>query len=147
MRAKLPTFLTFTPKDWQLLIQAWLLLWVIDLALRTLPFRKVQRWVGSSQPGRKDREAGQVDLDIRRCCEFMDRAARHHLYSMGCLRRSLTLQWLLYRRGIDADLRFGVRRKDGILQAHAWLEYQGQVIGETIVPDEQYARLKAQGAI
>ena len=65
---------------------------------------------------------------------------------MTCLRRSLTLQWLLARGGLDTTLQFGVRRENGSLQAHAWLEYQGQVIDKTLIPTEQYANLKAKEA-
>ena len=63
---------------------------------------------------------------------------------MTCLRRSLTLQWLLSRAGLYTTLQFGVRRENGNLQAHAWLDYQGQVIDKNPIPTEQYANLKAK---
>jgi hypothetical protein len=62
---------------------------------------------------------------------------------MTCLRRSLALQWLQSERpGYHPAI--WVRRENGKLQAHAWLEYQGQVIGKTLIPIEQYASLKAK---
>jgi hypothetical protein len=141
MRAELQAFLAYPARDRFWLIKTWWLLLGIDLALRLLPFRKVQAWVKSSRPGMKIVDMGQATLEIRRAEEILDRAARHHLYPMTCLRRSLALQWLLLKRGLLTDLCFGVRRDHGQLQAHAWLEYQGQVIGETSLPEEQYARL------
>jgi hypothetical protein len=141
MRAELQALLAYPARDRWRLFEAWWLLLGLDLALRLVPFRKVQAWVKSSRPGMKTDEVGQAGIEIDRAEEILDRAARHHLYPMTCLRRSLALQWLLSKRGLLTDLCFGVRRENGELHAHAWLEYQGQVIGETSLPDEQYARL------
>jgi hypothetical protein len=146
MRAELKTFLSYDARDRLLFVQAWLLLWAVDLALRVAPFRKVRRWIESSGPKKIILEE-QAEAVVRRTSDFVDRAARHHLYEMTCLRRSLALQWLLSRHGLETRLQFGVRRENGNLQAHAWLEHEGQVIGETRVPDEQYARLKAKGIV
>jgi hypothetical protein len=40
----------------------------------------------------------------------------------NCLRRSLCLWLLLCTHGISTNLRIGARTKDGIFQAHAWVE-------------------------
>jgi hypothetical protein len=71
----------------------------------------------------------------------VDRAARSHLYPMRCLRRSLVIQSLLARRGIRTELRFGVRKDDGELSAHAWLEYEGEVVVEPQAITERYKPL------
>ena len=42
-----------------------------------------------------------------------------------CLRRSLVLTALLRRRGLSANVRFGVRREADLLLAHAWVECDG----------------------
>jgi hypothetical protein len=47
-----------------------------------------------------------------------------------CLSRSLALATMLQRRGISTELRVGYRRKDGIIEGHAWLEYAGKPINE-----------------
>jgi hypothetical protein len=147
MRAELQKLFSYPIQDRHLFVQAWLLLLAVDLALRMLPFRKVHGWIESSGPKKKISKAEQTEAVILRIRDFVDRAARHHLYGMTCLRRSLALQWLLSRRGLDTRLQFGVRRENGNLQAHAWLEYEGKSIGETRVPEEQYARLKAKGIV
>lgn len=147
MKAELQTLLSYNAQDRLLFIKTWLFLLGVDLALRMLPFRKVQSWIKSSSLNRESPQQDQVETVVRRASEFVDRAARHHLYPMTCLRRSLTLQWLLSRYGLDTRLEFGVRRREGKLQAHAWLEYQGQVIGDTSLPDDQYARLRSKGVM
>jgi Transglutaminase-like superfamily len=58
-------------------------------------------------------------------------AARHLPFRTNCLEQSLTLWWLLRRRGIPADLRIGVRKDAGSFEAHAWVETNGTVLGES----------------
>jgi Transglutaminase-like superfamily len=47
-----------------------------------------------------------------------------------CLPRSLTLWWLLRRRGIGAELRIGVRKDGEVITAHAWVVCRGEVVGD-----------------
>ena len=71
-------------------------------------------------------------------------ASRNHLVPMTCLRRALTLQWLLVRRGIQTELRIGVKKNSNQrIEAHAWLEYSGTPIGEPEVVTERYAILSS----
>jgi hypothetical protein len=62
----------------------------------------------------------------------VNRAARYGLFADTCLTRSLLLGWLLRRKGIDTQLRIGVRLIDGTLDAHAWVEYAGIPINDRI---------------
>ena len=48
----------------------------------------------------------------------------------SCLVRSLTLWAMLLRRGVAAELRVGMRRTDGRVEGHAWLEYSGAPLNE-----------------
>lgn len=47
-----------------------------------------------------------------------------------CLRRSLLLWWLLRHDGIETVIRVGVRRDDGSLHAHAWVEHRGEPLND-----------------
>jgi hypothetical protein len=133
--------LSFSAQDWIRLLQVWLLLLAVDIALRILPFRKLQGW---TRPAREQEiPAIQVEKIIRRSSDFVDLAARHHLYPMTCLRRSLVKQYLLSQQGVNTDLHIGVRRDQDKLDAHAWLEYQGQPIGEKDPPAVKYTPLKS----
>lgn len=58
-------------------------------------------------------------------------AAAARLVRARCLTRSLVLQTILRRRGLDARLRIGVRRDSGQHRAHAWVEWQGHPLCET----------------
>lgn len=141
MRHKLRTALSFSLHDWWTLLQAWLLLLTVDLGLRVYPFRKLQRMLSRVQKETRSVDSAEAVPIIRRTGQMVDVAARYHLYDMTCLRRSLALQWLLCRRGIPAQLRFGARLEGGALSAHAWLEYDGCPIGEPERLSESYAPL------
>ena len=66
-------------------------------------------------------------------------AARRGPFGGTCLVRALALQWSLARHGIDSELRVGVRKIDGRLDAHAWLEHDGVPLMEAGDVGESYA--------
>jgi hypothetical protein len=146
MIAKLRSALSLPPRDWWLLIQAWVLLLAVDLGLRWLPFHRLQAWVDHFLDGiSKPAELVQARQVIQRTRRMVEIARRHHLYPMTCLRHALALQWMLARQGVRAELRFGVNRQGGDLKAHAWLEYGGVPIGEPEMITEHFALLTPAG--
>lgn len=66
-------------------------------------------------------------------------AANHGPYRATCLRQSLALWWLLRRRGVAAELRIGVRKEEGELLAHAWVECGGQALNDGQGVSKSYA--------
>ncbi len=130
VRHKLQTARTFSWNEWKILARVWLLLLAIDWALRFLPFRRVKSLVKLRQANTDLAHANDISDTIRRSQKLVDIAARNHLYPMRCLRRALVLQWMLGQQGIDTELKFGVQKDSGGLNAHVWLEHKGQPIGE-----------------
>lgn len=65
-------------------------------------------------------------------------AATHSLYPANCLQQSLVLWWLLKRRGLESEIRFGARKEDEQLQAHAWVECFGLALNEDRGVDERF---------
>ena len=57
-------------------------------------------------------------------------AAREGVYHGRCLEQSLTLWWLLARRGLPAELHIGVRKAASGFEAHAWVELFGAVVND-----------------
>ena len=122
-----------------ILFEAWWKLLAADLLLRTRPFPGVERLVS-----RRFRAgvAGDPQQDLNTIAHLQPlvaTASHHHLYPMTCLRQALALQDMLGRRGLHAQLRIGVRKEEGNLQAHAWLEFQGQTIEVERPRDEHLA--------
>jgi hypothetical protein len=146
LRRKLRAARRFSAGDWRVLARAWCLLLLVDVGLRVLPFRRVQRVVPPVAYGLAG-SAEETAAAIRRLRRLVDIAARNHLYPMTCLRRALVLQRMLAQRGIATKLQFGVRKEAGALAAHAWLEYDGQPIGQPEAIAARYAPLAARGEI
>ena len=71
--------------------------------------------------------------------ELVNIAARHTLGPRTCLTRSLLLGWLLQRRGVMSQLRIGVRLRQGALEAHAWVEYEGIPVNDRLDVSTQFA--------
>lgn len=67
---------------------------------------------------------------LRPIGEAVNIAARHGPWACTCLPRSMVLHELLRRRGLGTQLRIGVRRDAGGIEAHAWVEYDGQPIND-----------------
>lgn len=103
------------------------------LALASLGFRRVHgmlsRWVAALAVAALDEpaiRAARAAATLR----ALERAAGCGPSRPSCLPRSLTLWWLLRRQGLPAELRIGVRREGDRLEAHAWVEQDGVVLGD-----------------
>ena len=77
--------------------------------------------------------------DIQALGELVNIAARHTLGPRTCLTRSLLLGWLLRRRGVESQLRIGVRLNQGALDAHAWVECDGVPVNDQPDVGAQFA--------
>jgi hypothetical protein len=121
------------PERWTLLRAAWWLL-LVDVGLRGVGFARLQTWLLPQREAANARQRERGTESALKCAERTVRLvtimARHHLYPMRCLTRALVSQRVLAAEGIWLDLRIGVRGKPDGLQAHAWLEYRGQPVGE-----------------
>jgi hypothetical protein len=142
MMRKLLRYMRSLPgKERRLLFQAWFLLLAVDLGLRVARFRSIHRYISRVSKSSTSKDI-PVEVTIQSIARSVEIAGRHHLYPMTCLRRALALQWMLARRGIETKLCFGVRRAEG-LEAHAWLEYHNQPIGQADGSSHQFAPLTA----
>ena len=119
--------------------QAWLLLLVADLGLRTISFARLDRWLAPKVKGPADERA------VGRLVWATAAAARHHLYPMRCLPQALCLRRLLGRHGMASELKIGVVRQDGELAAHAWVERDGRPVGEASSVEQRFATLNSAG--
>jgi len=74
-------------------------------------------------------------------------AELHGLATPNCLERSLTLWWLLRRQGVGGELRIGARKNGSRLEAHAWVELNGQVLNDSPEVHTHYSRFDAPIAV
>lgn len=127
--------------EWSFFLQAWFWLLFFDLGLRTRSFPDLQAFAARPSSRRATPSESREDI-IHVLSTAVDRARYNHLYPMTCLRRALTLQKLLAQRGIPVELKIGVRKEDGLLLAHAWIQYQGKIVGEPERITETYSALQ-----
>ena len=112
--------------DWLGLVEAWWALSVFYLALRGMSYERL------GQSARSGLTAASEPLPAaRRLHRLVGWALHMHLLSMTCLAQSLALRWMLNRRGISSQLKVGAAKVSGTFHAHAWLEMDGEKIGES----------------
>jgi hypothetical protein len=140
MLHKLRSAVRLSFAEWFLFLQAWVWLLLFDIGLRTCPFPGLQVFAAplSIRPVQPPEQTEGLILSLKTA---VDRACYNHLYPMTCLCRSLALQKMLAQRGIATELKIGVQKELGILSAHAWVEYQGEPIGEPEKVTGQYIAL------
>jgi hypothetical protein len=126
----------FSQSEWRYLAQAWFWLLFFDIGLRTRGFSTLQQYAAKMRP--TDEAPARTQALIQALNTAVERARHHHIFPMTCLRRSLALQKMLANHGIAATLKIGVQKTDGGLVAHAWIEAQGQRIGEPERITEDY---------
>jgi hypothetical protein len=73
--------------------------------------------------------------------ELFRRAASHALVAANCLPRSLALARLLRLHGLGADVCIGLRKADGALAGHAWMEHHGRTVGDDATFVKAFTRL------
>ena len=132
LRRKLGLARGLTLGDWLALLEAWFALLAFWILLRLVSAERL-RIPSLPQAGRLPLVAEQLAL-AERLYRLVSWAARLHWPPKTCLPRSLTLRWMLARRGVDSRLRIGVCRVQADILAHAWIELAGQPVGET--PDQ-----------
>ena len=113
------------PHNLPLLMSVLFLLLYYTVLLKLFPIQKVINIIAgkSSCPGEKIEitraEAKVLDKIYRAASFFLKRILRSE---RPCLRRTLILYRWCCRRGIGSRVIIGVKKSEGTLQSHAWLE-------------------------
>jgi hypothetical protein len=152
-------------EECRLLVQAALLLPLTAIVVRTIgvgrwqrvlvrhtPFKNTSifdsRFATAKSNGISD-DAGEGQSAIQKARVIANTvrvAARHGIYHANCLEQSLILWLLLAGRGIRNELRFGARKEDFRLEAHAWVECGGVPLNEASDVHEQFRPFEAVAA-
>lgn len=110
-----------------------LVLPLVAAALRLAGLQRVRRLLCPRYAaGRRDPvQAAQLARRVKL-------AARPQPLGASCLARSVLLEALLLRHGLDARLRIGSVREGGGLLAHAWVEHGGVPLNDAADVAERY---------
>ncbi len=139
MAHKLKQIFSLNVKEYPLLIEAWLSLAWVDLLIRFSPY---ERWRYLLNSDEQSTQTQQKELDIGPLIAMSEKVARHHLFSMNCLRRTLAQKKMLAKRGVLAHVHIGVKKGGGRFEAHSWLSYNSRVLNDSADVTERYVELK-----
>src|SRR5262249_8067626 len=122
-----------------LTIKALLFFLLLDMGLKLFGFAKVYELITGRKtkirPVYRGRDHDQET--VNRVGAAVAKATRYYYRKrIDCLPKSLTIFFLLVSEGIKVDLCFGVELYP--FSAHAWVEYQGEVIGDVPQIKKQY---------
>lgn len=100
------------------------------LALKAiLVFIPFKHWRGLLRAPKGSPPGDSTDAQVAEIVWAVDRVSSRFPKQLLCLPRALAVRAMLERRRIPCQLRIGVSRdNDGRFAAHAWLEYQGQIV-------------------
>ena len=139
LRRKAETWHSLSKSDRALVIRAMFLLPIVATSLKTLGLRKTQLWLIRNSLGPMVPPKEQARANVRRAAQMVAVACRLQPLRSSCLPRTIVLWSLLRRRGIATDIRIGARsNSQGEFQAHAWLEWNGEVLNDVADVGNQY---------
>src|SRR5262249_33777965 len=125
--------------DRTLVVRAMFLLPVVATSLKTLGLRRTQSWLSGNSLWSVVSSTEQTRANVRRVAQMVAVACRRHPLHSSCLPRTIVLWHLLRRRGIATDVRIGARsNSQGEFQAHAWVEWNGEVLNDVADVGRQY---------
>jgi hypothetical protein len=85
--------------------------------------------------------AFQGRRESARLSQLVELATRVTHGQGSCLPRSLLMLWLFKSRGEEANLLIGVSKAASMFASHAWIEVEGQVMGDAPESTERFVRL------
>ncbi|QPC85010.1 lasso peptide biosynthesis B2 protein [Phototrophicus methaneseepsis] len=126
--SKLRTFRALSPAEKFLLIEAALNQLLVVILIKCLPFRTAWRYLVKEEPPSASAQTTIPMQDIDSIAMVVELTSRK-IPTSKCLARSLTMHQMLARRGLVIPIKIGVTHSEtGALEAHAWVEYQGEVV-------------------
>jgi len=115
------------------------LLPIVAASLKTVGLQRTQSWLAGNALAPMRPATAQTRAAVRRAVQMAAAAYRLHPMPSSCLPRAVVLWSLLQRRGIEGDVRIGVRyNTQGQFQSHAWLEWNGEVLNDATDVARQY---------
>jgi hypothetical protein len=133
-----------------LVLRGMVLLPLTMLGLRTMTFRRckglIQRLSSAASSPRQIEKDRQMEVRTK-IVSAMNAVERNGPWHPNCLERSLALWWLFRLNALDGELHIGGRKSQGRFEAHAWVEWDGRVLNDTMDVHKHYARFDAPIAV
>jgi hypothetical protein len=129
----------------------WRAVWLltqITLSLRLRGYTKTESSLHSRARRRPDAIVAEQDVALRiaRTSRMVRAASQFGSIRATCLAQSLTLWFLLQQQNISSAIKIGVRKNDGYMEAHAWVERNGVTLNEADEVHQHYAPFEREFA-
>jgi hypothetical protein len=135
---KLATFRQLPVRDKLFILRAVIIALFIRLFLKVSSFKKLTDLLQVEQMPSTSNDEQAV---LKRHSNMIQMV--YNFYPLiNCLAISVTFWYLLRRRGIKTELKFGTMKESGKLKAHAWLEHGGL----PLAPDSKIGLYKTFGS-
>lgn len=118
-------FLCLTHRDRLFIVNTFLLLGLVRLGLLLLSYQKLLHLLDRVSKLNSEYRAIELDNVVR----AVNISTRYMPGGAKCLARALTTQVLMKRQSYTPQLHIGVAKgEQGRLEAHAWIEYEQQIV-------------------
>ena len=136
-RTRLQGWRALPPGERALMARLLVALPLVSLALRVFDYRRTRRLVEwlSRHPRPRPAAAGDI-RSADRLAQLAATAGHRGLLQATCLRQALLVYGMLRRKGLQPELKLGVRREGDAFLAHAWVELAGNRLAQS---DVQFA--------
>ncbi len=129
MRTKITKFLALTTAQKSCLLKIYVLLWHVRMRLWLFSYIHTRQWADECSNALNQRTLREeCDADMVEIIRLLATAARY-VPNATCLTQAIVGSMLLRKQGINTALHIGVKKGiAGDIEAHSWLEYNGEII-------------------
>ena len=120
--------LTISKSDLAIILRAFFILNFVRLGLFLLPFSVLQKLLYRASHLSRSAKSRDCHIAIKKIVWAVNVSSRYTPGLVKCLARALTTQTLMKFCGYSPQLQIGVIKADDGIQAHAWIEHEGQVV-------------------
>jgi len=150
MNNKLQKLKELSLQEWWLLLVAVIMLPVVALLLGLAGYNRTRNLLSKFIPegaGYKFRQQPEAD-EAKIVARMVSVAVRSIPLRINCLRQSMVLWWLLARRGLVSEIRFGIKKEpEDEFGAHAWVEFNGINLCDSEVLQRQVSAFKKSAEV
>jgi hypothetical protein len=138
---KISKFWQLDSTERNLLMKTFLLLNLVRFLFLFLQFPRLQK-ILTKLGTRRSSSNGTLPLSVKQIVWAIELSTQFSPGGAKCLARALTMQTLMQQQGYDSQLQIGViHQPTEEFQAHAWIEYQGEIVIGMLPDLEKYKAL------
>ncbi len=135
-----------SPRDWADVTRAYF--YLLRSGWRLFVRRqKPTEWRTALKPRQVGDPMTSQEIKVaERAARWTNAAARRPVPWARCLQRSLAVAMWLESKQMKPEIQFGVRKEGGVLAAHAWVVYKGNIVNDDYLVEKEFSVLSKRSA-